>query len=134
MRGGGTYENLFCAHPPFQIDGNFGGVAGLAEMLLQSHGKNQVIRLLPALPKDDDWQIGSIKGMKARGGFIVDFSWNKGEISSAEITSTSGNICHILLPKNKSIYDQNNKIIVKSQKKSKEISFKTEKNKTYFIK
>lgn len=134
MRGGGTYENLFCAHPPFQIDGNFGGVAGLAEMLLQSHGKNQVIRLLPALPKDDDWQTGTIKGMKARGGFIVDFSWNKGEVSSAEITSTSGNICHILLPKNKSIYDQNNKIIVKSQKKSKEISFKTQKNNTYFIK
>ena len=86
-RGGGTYPNLLDAHSPFQIDGNFGGTAGVAEMLIQA--TPTTIVLLPAVP--DVWAVeGSFDGLRARGAFTVDAKWKKGEITEFTITSDKG--------------------------------------------
>ena len=129
---GGSYASLFCAHPPFQIDGNFGGAAGIAEMLLQSHGKQNVIRFLPALPSHPDWENGVMKGMKARNNFEVSFSWQQHQLQEATITSLVGGKCYLLLPAGKSIY-YHNTMLIKASKKAKVVSFDTLKGESYQI-
>lgn len=88
---GGTYPNLFDAHPPFQIDGNFGGTAGVCEMLMQSN--NGVIELLPALP--EQWPTGQISGLKARGGFEIGFTWKDGKVIRIELSNSKGGKVHL---------------------------------------
>lgn len=93
-RGEGTYPNLFCAHPPMQIDGNFGGSAGIIEMLLQSHAG--YIDLLPAIPTE--WKNGSAKGLKVRGGAEIDFSWANNKLKDISLKPTVANSFVLKLP------------------------------------
>lgn len=91
---GGTYPNLFDAHPPFQIDGNFGCTAGIAEMLLQGH--DGAIHILPALP--DDWKKGSISGLRTYGGFEVSIVWDNNKVQKIIIKSNLGGNCRLRVP------------------------------------
>ncbi|PWT94749.1 MAG: hypothetical protein C5B52_19295 [Bacteroidetes bacterium] len=123
--GGGAYPNMFDAHPPFQIDGNFGGTAGLAEMLLQSHLGH--VQLLPALPTA--WKSGYVKGLKARGNFTVDIKWEDGKIVYARLLSGSGTPCR--LSSTTRLKGKNISSVMRITNGRYYLSFPTEKGKVY---
>lgn len=126
-RHGGCYPNLFDAHPPFQIDGNFAGTAGVIEMLMQS--QNKEIHLLPALP--DAWTDGEIKGITAKGNFTVAIKWNDGKMTQAKIVSNNGGSCSVRSADPFLI----EKLNIKSEKSSIGYAavFETKKGMTYLV-
>ncbi len=128
---GGVYRNLFDVHPPFQIDGNFGAVAGMCEMLLQSH--EGLLHLLPALPTA--WPKGSISGLKVSGAFSVNMAWKDGRLTLCTITSEAGKPCILRLPtdtKWRKVIDRQGKK-VKVKHNGSMISFDTQQDERYTI-
>jgi len=126
MGGGGTYPNLFDAHPPFQIDGNFGATAGMTELLMQSH--DGVIVLLPALP--DAWREGEIKGIKARGNFEVGMAWKDGLIKKASVKANVGGTCKVENEKPLKVQELNDN---EQKREGNRLVFQTKKGKIYTL-
>ena len=114
MSGGGLYKNLFDAHPPFQIDGNFGAAAGVGEMLMQSHAG--AIHLLPALPQA--WKEGTFDRLRARGGFIVDVAWANNELKNGKVIATLDGLCILRYTKPLRVYKGKQDLSVTTEMKS----------------
>ena len=129
---GGTYTGMLCAHPPFQIDGNFAASAAVAEMLIQSH--QGCIVPLPALP--ESWDNGSFSGLRARGGFEVDAAWEKGRLTSVKIKSHSGEDCVLVLPERVPVYKNGSLVEAREEKADHgvRLRFSTEKSGIYNVK
>ncbi|MFC5451624.1 glycoside hydrolase family 95 protein [Paenibacillus aestuarii] len=124
---GGVYANLFDAHPPFQIDGNFGFTAGVAEMLLQSHADG--ISLLPALP--DAWPSGSVRGLRARGAFGVSLTWEHQRVQAAEVDSRAGGSCRVRAAETLLSIESEGRSVPFESAEDGEVTFETKAGQTY---